>query len=324
MQPLSAPRAGVHLTRARHFGPESQPGGYGAGVSPTLASALLSWSFDPSITIAVLSGVILYVVGCARFRRRSGHLPVSRWRIAAFAGGILGVVVALLSPLHTFDSLLFSLHMIEHLLIILVAAPLLLLGTPQLPLLWGLPDTERRGFALLFLVPRSRVHRFFSYLTRPLVSSAILVSAVAAWHLPLLYDAAQGQSLVHWLEHVSFFVAAILYWWMIIQPNGKRAGASDGLAIVALAPPVVEGVVLGAILTFAPGPIYATYRDAPRLFGVSALADQQLAGLIMWIPPGFVYLATLFALLSRWSREDERRQDALNVARYAEVRHRLG
>ena len=314
----------MRRSRTSHFGPESQPGGYGAIVNPTLASVLLSWDFDPPIILAVLVAVTLYALGCARFRRRNGRLPVSRWRVVAFGGGMLAVVLALLSPIHTFDSLLFSVHMIEHLLIILVAAPLLLLGGPQLPMLWGLPDTERRGFALLFLVPRSPAHRLFSYLTQPLVCTALLVSTVAAWHLPPFYDAAQGQSVVHALEHATFFFAALLYWWMIIQPNGSRRGTANGLAIVALVPPVVEGVVIGALLTFASGPIYATYRNAPRLFDVSALTDQQVAGLIMWIPPGFVYLGTLFALLTRWLHDEERRQDALAAMQRVESGHALG
>jgi putative membrane protein len=221
-----------------------------------------------------------------------------------FAGGLGAIGVALCSPIGTYDQQLFSLHMVEHLLLTIVAPPLLLLGRPLLPWLWGLPDQERRG-AARWLVPRSALVKVFGLLADPRVALTLFVLSFAAWHVPMLYDAAQGQTSVHYLEHLVFFSTALLFWWPVIQPTGGARTLSRVAAIGYFSIPMFESTLIGALLTFSTRAFYATYIQAPRISSLSAVDDQQLAGLIMWIPGGLVYVAAILWLLAALLREEE-------------------
>jgi putative membrane protein len=259
---------------------------------------LTAWSWDPAVVLGVLVAGCLYARGWRRLRR---HSRLQAW---CFAGGLALVVLALCSPVGTYDDQLFSLHMVEHLLLTIAAPPLLLLGKPLLPWLWGLPDQERRG-AARWLAPRRAPVRIFGFLADPKVALALFVFSFAFWHVPVLYDAAQGQSVVHYLEHLVFFSTALLFWWPVIHPSGGARTLSRIAAIGYFSVPMFESTLIGALLTFATRPFYATYAQAPRLTGLSAVDDQQLAGLIMWIPGGLVYVAAILWLLAALLREEE-------------------
>lgn len=243
---------------------------------------LTRWSWDPAIIFGVALSAALYARGWLQLKHR--HTTSA----ACFAAGLAVVVIALCSPIGVYDGQLFSLHMTEHLLLALVAAPLLLLGKPLVSLVLGLPRQERRGAARLLKV--------FT-LVGPRTAVALYVTAFAVWHLPALYNLAQGQTPIHYLEHATFFATALLFWYPVIHPDGGPRRLPKIAGALYFAPAMVEGTLIGALFTFASRPLYATY---------SSIDDQQLAGLIMWIPGGLVYAAAVLALLMSVLREEER------------------
>lgn len=273
---------------------------------PTLSAFLRSWSFEPTILIGLALAAGLYGKGLARIWRRAGRRTVvSAWRAVAFAVGLLAVFVALLSPIATFGLLLFSMHMVQHLLLTMVAAPLLLLGAPLLPALWALPLPTRRSIGLAF-APAAPLRRTFGWLTRPLPALGLHTLTVLAWHLPPLYDASLRSDLVHYLQHALMFGTALLFWWPVIQPVPGRRGMSYGLTMLYLfAAMVAQAKFLGGLLTFAGQPIYPHYTLVPRIWGLTALGDQQIAGLIMAIG-GFMMLGlAMVVVFFVWVAQEE-------------------
>ena len=248
--------------------------------------SLITWRVDPLVVLSVALVAWLYARGWRRSR-------LSAWRAGWFAAGLATVIVALESPVGVYDQQLFVLHMTEHSLLMLVAAPLLLLGKPLSPLLWGLPRQERRGMG--HLLARS------ARLSHPLIAMPLFVATVAVWHVPALYDLAQAETLAHYLEHAMFFTAALLFW----QPAIHLTHLSRTAASLYFALPMFEGTLIGALLTFAARPFYATYALAPRVTSLSAVDDQQLAGLVMWIPGGIVYAGAVLVLLWTVLRDTE-------------------
>jgi putative membrane protein len=259
---------------------------------------LAAWSWDPLVLLGAAASGYMYVRGWLRMGRRNS------WRAASFGGGLVLILVALCSPIGTYDQQLFSLHMTEHLLLALGAAPLLLLGKPLVPMLWSLPPTERRGVARLF-GPGTLLGRAAASLVRPPVALGVYSLSFAVWHVPRLYDLAQGATPIHYAEHAVFFTTALAFWWPVIHPHGGPRRLAKIAAIVYFALPMFEGTLIGGLLTFANAPLYATYAQTPHLGGLSALDDQQLAGLIMWIPGGLVYAAAVLALLVSVLRDEE-------------------
>jgi putative membrane protein len=270
-----------------------------------LHAFLLSWQLEVEVIAGLGLSAALYTRGWWRLRRRGrGGRILRPWRAWCFAAGLAAVALALLSPIGTFGSLLMSMHMIQHLLLVMIAAPLILLGAPMLPMLWAFPrGTRRRIGRLLHRV--HPVHRLFSFLTRPSIALPLFVVVILVWHYPPLYDAAQGRSLTHDLEHFSFLAAALLFYWPLIHPTGTPRRMSYGAGILYLFPAKITGFVIGASLSMAQTPWYQTYINAPRLWGLSALDDQQLAGLIMWIFGGLLYIFPLLILVVKMIHEDE-------------------
>jgi putative membrane protein len=264
-----------------------------------------AWSWDPLILLSVGLVAIVYARGLRRIRRRTRRAAPELWRATAFGSGLAILAVALQSPISTYDNTLFSLHMLQHMLLVLGAAPLLLIGAPLLPLLWGLPDQERRGVGLL-LSRHGPLRRLGHRITQPLVAEVLFLGTLAFWHVPVVYAAAQGRGITHNLEHAFLLGMAVLFWWPLPPPTDASKRMSGGLAVVYLAAAAVEGTVIGALLTFSSEPLYTTYRLAPRIAELSVLQDQQLAGLIMWVPSGLVYLSAILVQFGLLLRSDER------------------
>lgn len=252
------------------------------------------------MALVLFLSVAVYTIGRSRLLSEAAAYPLPLWRAACFYTGIAAIAVALLSPVAAYSEQLFSMHMVQHLLLLLVAPPLVLLGQPFLPALWSLPKTPRRTVARWFRpgAPLSTVRRL---LTKPVVAVVAYVVTVAVWHIPVFYDAAQGRTLTHDLEHFMFYGTAALYWWPIVAPASTRPKLTAGWAIPYLLPPFLEGMLIGALLTFSSEPLYTTYADLSLrpVWGLDWLADQELGGLIMWVPGGLFFLIPLIGLLSR-------------------------
>jgi putative membrane protein len=264
-----------------------------------------AWPVEPVLLVSLTAIACLYWLGWSRLSRVAGGIAVSTSRAAAFITGLAAMAVALLSPVAVYSERLFFMHMIQHLLLLLIAPPLLLLGKPLVPMLWGLPSSWRRRAGQM-LGPSHVLARLGDTLTMPLVAASAFVITIAVWHIPVFYDAAQGRTLTHDLEHLMFFGTALLYWWPVIHPAGGRRRLSYGLAVPYLLPPFLESMVIGVLLTFADRPLYRTYAEMEMPWGFSVVSDQQLGGLIMWIPGGMLFLIPLIGLLTAVLRNEER------------------
>jgi putative membrane protein len=262
-----------------------------------------AWSWDPLIVIALLLSAGLYVRGLLVMRREGALHSVTPWQIASFTSGCFALVVALLSPLHRLGSALFSAHMTQHELLMLVAAPLLVLGRPLIVFVWAFSR-----------VTRSRIGAFtksapFSTLWRAAMAPVLVWLlhgfTLWIWHLPVLYQATLRSDLVHALQHVSFLGTALLFWWTLV--HGRYGHMSYGAAVVYVFTTAVHNSILGALLTFARTVWYPIYDGRTAPFGLTALEDQQLGGLIMWIPSGIVFVVIGLALFAAWIGESERR-----------------
>jgi putative membrane protein len=262
------------------------------------------WSLEPAVLLSLVLSGWLYGRGVRRLWRRAGaDHGIRRAQALAFAGGWLALCVALVSPLDTLGAVLFSAHMVQHEMLMLFAAPLLVLGQPLLAFLWALPRAGRER--AVRLVQRPALARAWEALTHPLVVFLLHGLAIWIWHLPSLYQATLENGFVHALQHLSFFGTAALFWWSLVHGRYGRLGY--GVAVLYVFLTGLHSGVLGALLTFAPRLWYPIYVARTARWGLSPLEDQQLAGLLMWIPAGVVFILFGLALFAAWLGESERR-----------------
>ena len=265
--------------------------------------SLTHWDLHLFVIGPLIAIAGLYGLGVARLWGRAGRRGLSPWSVASFAGGWLVAAAALVSPIAWLSEFLFSVHMTQHTLLMLVAAPLMAFGQPLLAFLWAFGDGRRERIAAPVRGPRFL--RMWRRLTAPL--SAFLLQALALWlwHVPALYQAALASDGVHALQHLSFLLTASLFWWAMVHGRYGRQGY--GLAVVYVFLTAVHSGALGALLTVAPAPWYAHYVRRAAAWQIDALGDQQLAGLLMWIPAGVVFIVLGLALFAAWMGEAERR-----------------
>lgn len=274
------------------------------GVTPTPDTLLSVWRIPPLPALGMLLVCWLYGRGVLRIWSRAGAgRGIARWRVASFAGGILALGLAILSPLDPLGDALLSAHMVQHLLLLVVAPPLLVLGTPLTPVMVALPRGWRATLSHRW---RSLpvVGSSWKALNSPLMTWLIAAAALWGWHVPILYQAAVRRPLVHDLEHALFLGSASLFWWVVIQPIG-RASTHRTVSLVLLFTTALEGSALGMLMTFAHEPWYPVYADRVAAWHLTSLQDQQLAGVIMWVPSGVVYLGAILVLLYGLLREPD-------------------
>lgn len=221
------------------------------------------------------------------------------WRAAAFAAGTVAVAVAEWSPLDAWAAFLLSAHMVQHLLLVLVAAPLLLLGSPFLPLLRGLPRPVARD-ALAPFLNAPELRRLGHRMTHPVTGWLALTGGLVVWHVPAAFDAALRSPFWHGVEHATFFLGALLFWWPVVRPFPSRAVWPLWTVPPYLLAADLVNSALAAVLTFSERVLYPTYATAPRLFGTTALGDQSLAGMVMWVPGSLVFLVPAVLTAIRW------------------------
>ena len=289
--------AAVCLLPARALAHEGQP------LAPH--DLLTAWVLEPGIVLPLLISGSLYALGLHALWHTARGRGIRTWEAGAFAGGWLTLVVALVSPMHPLGEVLFSAHMTQHVLIMGVAAPLLVLGRPVIPFLWALPIGARRTMGAWSKTALVRIA--WGGLTRPFTAFMLHAVAILVWHVPVLYDATVTSDWVHTLQHSAFLVTALLFWWSLIHGRERRLGRGGGAAVLYLFLTLLISGGLGALLTFAPRPWYTAYAEVTTAWGLTTLEDQQLAGLIMWIPAGLPYLIAALLLLGEWLREAERR-----------------
>jgi putative membrane protein len=257
-----------------------------------------AWKPDLLMAVPLALSMALYLRGLARVR-------APRMEVCAFVAGWCVLVVSLLSPIATVSEVLFSMHMTQHELLMLVAAPLVTLGRPLVPMLWALPTRWRHS-----LKGGGGLSPAWSRLTSPAAVFMLHAAALWVWHLPPLYEAAVLDDRVHALQHLMFTGTACLFWWGLLRGRYGRLGY--GAAVFYVFATAMHSGGLGALITFASAPIYPLYVHRAQ-HGVDPLVDQQLAGLIMWIPAGVVLTIFGLALLSAWLGESERRAKITTV-----------
>jgi cytochrome c oxidase assembly factor CtaG len=263
-------------------------------MSPTLDAFLRSWPFDPWLLAALVLTACIHLRGWRVLRRRD---PM-RWhtgQVWAFLGGLGVLYLALASPIESFADLLLQCHMVQHMLLMMAVPPLLWLGAPQFPLLRGLPEPIRT----VWIAPIYRsatLGRVFTRMTHPVAALLVLTAATWIWHAPAAYDLALRSPAWHYVQHGCFLAAGLLFWYPVVRPYPSRPRWSLWLLLPCLLFADLSNTALAALLTFSDRVLYPYYAAVPRLAGVSAMADQAAAGVVMWVPGSAAFLLPLFGI----------------------------
>jgi putative membrane protein len=259
------------------------------------------WSFDPPFVL-VVDLAILYWYGSRRTSSASRTSSQRRLRHACFYAGLAVLLVALASPLERLSEQLFWAHMLQHILLLVVAPPLIVLARPWVRLWRALGLDARRSLAHSFTCGRlAWLRRTSAALGRPGPSFVLFCGVVLAWHLPLLFDATLHSEALHALEHTLFFATALMFWKQVIDSPPLHAPLSELQRIAYLIGAMVVMWVLAVVLALAPRPLYGAYaQQASRPGGISAMADQQIAAGIMWVPGSIAFVIVLFVYCNRW------------------------
>ena len=265
---------------------------------------LTQWNWQPSIlfgTIVVIT-LYLYAVGPLRVKYHLGE-PIKTGQAVAFFLGVNSIFLVLFSPLDKLgDKYLFSAHMLQHLVLTIVGPPLMIVGTP--------------GWLIQPVLYNRLIFRVARFLTYPFVAFTLYNVDFWLWHAPVLYNATLVNETLHILEHMTFIVFSLIYWWPVFSP------LKEGLPSLAFGGQILyiflggmPTVALGAGLTFA-SPLYIPYIYAPRVWGISPAMDQQLGGLIMWVPANLAYIVVVSVLFIRWMQAQDREQRAVEAELY--------
>jgi putative membrane protein len=265
---------------------------------PNLASANGPIGMADLALLLMLAGSAgLYLLGTLRLWRNAGFgRGVRPWQVICFWLGWVSLVCALLSPLDALGRRLFTAHMIEHELLMIVAAPLLVLARPGSAMVWGLPMQWRASVGNILHVPV--VARSWRYLTQPVAATALHGAALWAWHMPVLYNAVLTSDGIHWMQHLTFLVTALLFWWPLLRDLDRDRAA--GIAVLCLFLTTLHTGLLGVLLTLSRRAWYPAQSDGAADWGLTPLEDQQLAGLVMWVPAGAIYTVAALALAAVW------------------------
>jgi putative membrane protein len=250
-------------------------------MTPAVQAAFDSWSLPVPITVVLVLAALAYSRGWFHLRTAFPSV-IARWRFAAFMGGVLSLWIAVGSPLEAFDDELLCLHMVQHILLMAIAPPLILLGAPALPFLHGLPQSfVRRGLGPFFRW--GPVQRLGYILVHPMFCWLAATIALIGWHLPSAFEFALRSDFWHEVEHACFFTTSMLFWWPVVQPWPSVARWPRWSVPLYLFLGMLASDALSAFLVFCDRVLYASYASTPRLFNLPPLEDQALAGALMLI-----------------------------------------
>ena len=257
-------------------------------MSPAIQTVLQSWVLPVPVSFFLVVTVLVYLRGWHRLRSLLPNIA-SMWRLNCFMSGLLALWIAIGSPLAAFDDDLLSIHMVQHILLMAVAPPLILLGAPALPLLHGLPQRFVRG-SLGPVLRWGPVQSLGRLLTHPVFCWLAATVTLIGWHSPTAFEFALRSDFWHEVEHVCFFATSILFWWPVVQPWPSVARWPRWSIPLYLFLGMMANDGLSAFLAFCDRVLYPSYESASRLFPISPLDDQALAGALMWVFGSFVYL----------------------------------
>jgi putative membrane protein len=286
-------------------------------MDPILRAFLSSWDLRIELILVLALAGTIYTRGWWRLRKRTAEQRTAArqrvnrrqagalWRPVLYILGLVILGIALMSPLDVVGSQLFFLHMIQHVLMMSIVPPLLLLANPLPYFLWGLPAGARRPLGSV-LGRRGNLRAALRKFTGPGIVWIGFVILYLGWHDPMLYNAALESELVHDLEHISFFGVAMLYWWHITGAGPvvhKPLPVIGRFFYVLLAIP--PNMIAGMAIAFSQSPIYSHYEAMPRIWNMSVMSDQRLAGVIMWVPGSMMYIVAALVAIASWLQDEE-------------------
>jgi putative copper resistance protein D len=286
--------------------------------APELPGVLLAWRFDLVPLTGVAAAAVAYLWAVRQVSARHPQNPPHAWRAWAFLGGLAMIVVALCSPIEAYEGQLFSVHMVQHMLLELVAAPLLLLGAPTTLALRVASAPWRRR---LLWVLHSRV---VAVLTFPLLTWLLFAAVNWGWHFSSLYDQALENPPLHYIQHATFLVAALLFWWPVVGADPGRWRLPYPIRLFYLFLAMPQNSFLGVALMSAGSVLYPHYATNLRTWGATPLADQSLGGILMWVFGDVVFLVAMGAVIAGWVRYEDRRTARLDARLDAEQAARDG
>ena len=283
---------------------------------PAFPSALLAWTLDPVPIVGVCIAAAAYVWAERRVARGHPASPAPRHRRWLFMGGLAAILVALVSPVDTYENVLFSVHMVQHMLLEMVAAPLIVLSAPiTLVLRASGPSARRAILAVLHSQPAR-------WLTFPLVTWFLFAGVNWGWHFSGLYNLALENDLVHYLEHASFLAAALLFWWPAIGPDPQPWRMPHAVRLMYLFLAMPQNSFLGVALLSTQRVLYLHYVTVVRAWGPTPLDDQHLGGTVMWVFGDMVFLAAMLGVVWAWMRFEDARTVRLDARLDREERER--
>lgn len=275
---------------------------------------LQPWNFSPGLILLAMMMGYLYTRGWQTLRRATTPslttphaVLVSPWHLLSYYAALLILLIALLSPIDALGASLFAFHMVQHLLLVMVVPPLIWLANPFPVILWGLPGRGRKTVGGWFRTD-TPLRRTLRALTPPGWVWMAFIGVYLGWHDPNAYDAALRFDWVHSIEHLTFFFTALLFWWHVtgaaphIHPTLK-----PGVRIAFTASMIPINMGAGAVIAFSSTVIYPYYASVPRLWGLSVMQDQMLAGTIMWLPGSMMVLVAVLILVARLLSEDQKK-----------------
>lgn len=266
------------------------------------AWSLADWSFEPGVVFGLVACVLAYVVGARRMRPETlwNEYVISAGEVIAFSAGIITLAVALISPLDTLSAQMFSAHMLQHVLLLYLAPPLLLVGVPA----WMLAP----------IVDRPSLARILRFLTHPASAFLIFNGTLVLWHMTFFWQMALLDPPVHALEHLMFLAAGILAWWPVFAPVPVGRLSYPAQCLYLFVQSLVPAVI-GAVITFSTMVVYPVYAETPKLWGLTPLVDQQIAGLLMKLLGTLVLWILVTIRFFQWfNHEEHENEKALDDA----------
>ncbi|MER8440820.1 cytochrome c oxidase assembly protein [Mesorhizobium sp. M1312] len=269
------------------------------------------WTLALPITLPLATIALLYATGAIRLWRRSGRgRPLRSQQALLFAAGWAVLASALVSPLHALGERVFTAHMIEHELLMAVAAPLLVASRPVAAMMWALPISLRQTLgAAGHAKPLQAV---WAATSRPVAATILHAIAIWAWHVPGLFEAALERGFLHYAQHASFFGTGVLFWWALLPRPGREQ--AYGSAVMHLFFTSLHTGLLGVLLVVSPRLWYPENAAGAQLWRLSPLEDQQLAGLVMWVPAGLIYGGAALLLAGLWIRSSGQKSREASLA----------